>query len=53
MPRTLPQETSDVSGVMDGDLLPFMQAYLKHRGAASTAAAAAADAAADAAAPVS
>jgi peptide chain release factor 2 len=26
------QETSDVAAVMDGDLQPFMQAYLKHRG---------------------
>ncbi|KAL4419614.1 hypothetical protein ABPG77_001668 [Micractinium sp. CCAP 211/92] len=26
------QETSDVGGVMDGDLDPFMQAYLKWRG---------------------
>lgn len=25
------QETSDVAGVMDGDLQPFMQAYLRHR----------------------
>ncbi|KAL4856834.1 Peptide chain release factor PrfB1 [Chlorella vulgaris] len=24
-------ETSDVAGVMDGDLQPFMQAYLRHR----------------------
>ncbi|KAL4447579.1 hypothetical protein ABPG75_004798 [Micractinium tetrahymenae] len=26
------QETSDINGVMDGDLQPFMQAYLKWRG---------------------
>ncbi|EFN59962.1 hypothetical protein CHLNCDRAFT_133064 [Chlorella variabilis] len=26
------QETSDVAGVMDGELQPFMQAYLQHRG---------------------
>lgn len=36
------QETSDVQGVMDGDLAPFMNAYLKHRGAQQGAAAAAA-----------
>ncbi len=40
------QETSDVAGVMDGDLQPFMQAYLKHRGRQQGAAAAEAAAAA-------
>ncbi|KAI7837583.1 hypothetical protein COHA_008596 [Chlorella ohadii] len=40
------QETSDVGSVMDGDITPFMQSYLKYagqqQGAASAAAAAAA-----------
>lgn len=45
------QETSDVGGVMDGELEPFMQAYLKWRGqqqGSSGAAAAAVGAAAGA-----
>lgn len=32
LPALLAQETSDVAGVMDGDLEPFMQAFLKWRG---------------------
>lgn len=35
------EETSDVSGVMDGDLDPFIQAYLKLKGQQATEAAAA------------
>ncbi|PRW60636.1 peptide chain release factor chloroplastic [Chlorella sorokiniana] len=42
------QETSDVGGVMDGDITPFMQAYLKYSGQQQGAAAAAAAAAATA-----
>lgn len=44
----LSQETSDVSGVMDGDITPFMQSYLKFSGQQQGAAAAAAAAAATA-----
>ena len=39
-----------MGGVMDGDLQPFMQAYLKHKGQQQSSATAAADAAASAAA---
>ena len=36
------QETSDVGGVMDGDLTPFMKAWLKHKGQQQSSAATAA-----------
>ena len=39
------QETSDVGGVMDGELEPFVQAWLQHKGRATAAAAAPAGAA--------
>ena len=40
------QETSDIASVMDGDLEPFVQAWLRHR-AATEGAAAASDVAAE------